>query len=139
VGPVAPGLAGLVFAWTVGGRALVYGRRMNGHEMLSEVAFWSDLAAGAPFTVRIEVKAIASRETFGADVYAESGVALPDPQTEPNRVRRYMPIGQVEAVDAASAFAGAASLAASWVERMDRRADGLRLLADHEDELDPAE
>ena len=43
------------------------------------------------------------------------------------------------AVDADSAFVGAASLAASWVERMDRRADGLRLLADHEDESEPAE
>jgi hypothetical protein len=129
----------LVFGWTVGGHALVYGRRMNGHEMLSEVAFWSALAAGASFTVRIEVKAISSRETFGADVYAESEVALPDPEMEANRVRKYMPIGQIEAVDAASAFAGAASLAASWVERMDRRADGLRLLADHEGELDPPE
>ena len=128
-----------MFAWTVGGHALAYGRRMNGHEMLSEVAFWSDLAAGASFAVRIEVKAISSRETFGADVYAESEVALPDPKMEANRVRKYMPIGQVEAVDAASAFAGAASLAASWVERMDRRADGLRLLAGHEDESDPAE
>ena len=72
-------------------------------------------------------------------IYAESGVAPPDPKMEANRVRKYMPIGQIEAVDAASAFVGAASLAASWVERMDRRADGLRLLADHEDKSDPAE
>ena len=98
-------------------------------------AFWSNLASGGPFTVRIEVDA--NPDGFGGVAYVELGKRDPDPEVEAERVIRYALVGTTRAIDSVSACTGAATLALSWLEHMDRLAEAQPIVDAGEDEPDP--
>ncbi|MGB0091502.1 MAG: hypothetical protein WBP81_03060 [Solirubrobacteraceae bacterium] len=83
-------------------------------------AFGSNLASGGPFTVRIEVDA--NPDGFGGVAYVELGKPDGEPD-EPERVIRYAIVGNTQAMNGVGAYAGAAAMALSWLERMGRLAE----------------
>ena len=103
----------------------------------TDEAFVSNLASGGPFTLRIEVDANPDGRTFGGVAYVELGKRDPDPEVEAERVIRYALVGTTRAIDSVSACTGAATLALSWLEHMDRLAEAQPIVDAGEDEPDP--